>query len=80
MAATDVSWHLELMLLAVDNPKALGCNVPSAARALLYKGLRVSTASSSHWSRCLTNLEHTATKHRIKGQYCIVTIEGQHKI
>ena len=39
-------------LLAVDNPKVMGCKVPSAVRALLIKSLRVSTASSSHWSRC----------------------------
>ena len=64
----------------VDNPKALGCNVPCKRSEGVTESLRVSTASSSHWSRCLTNLEHTATKHRIQEQYCIVAIEGQHKI
>ncbi len=32
----------------IRNLKALGCTVPSAARALL-KGLRVSKSHSSHW-------------------------------
>ena len=35
----------------------LGCSVPSAARALLG-GPRVSKSRRSHWSRCLTFLDH----------------------
>ena len=43
-------------LLYLDNPKALGCSVPSAARTLLRaKG----EYSRPHWSRCLTDLEHS---------------------
>ncbi len=50
---TDIDQHSQLDTESkyLDNLKVLGCNVSSAARALL----RV----RGHWSRCLTDLEHS---------------------
>ena len=58
------------------NPRALGCSVPSAARALL-RAPRVSKSRRSHWSQCLTDLEYSSGNYASASVVNKITYESE---